>query len=283
MRQLCLQSLFYFLLIQISSINLFSQNHNAILWVFSNKAYIISNTSEIHDTLGHLSWLDSVSYNPYQQIILQSFDNQNWRQISYKNKLAWIKENEITTMKELIQGKHYDAYLQIPFSPTYIFRSHIAILDKNKNLITVLGDLSLDHGLWITPSKFLFQSNETIYLYSTINNQIQKIAFANDFLWNNELNKVIYINPYSFIDYDKDSTALSVNSINIDGTQRRELFNLQSRSIILGVADDDFTTICLILDGYNGTKCYSFLVTINDRVAKIFIDWSGKHINTIFQ
>ena len=270
----------YFLILIIISFTQkgVSQIKEHHMWIFSEKAYIISDTLINHDTITCLSWADSVSYYSKYKYDLASrvfFDSTWWFRVVYKNVTGLIKYQDVTLEKKFLKCGNYYAFFQSSYGDGLRWWSHIVILNSNNELKNDFQHIGFDEGYWINQECFLFCNTQWIYKYSLSLNSLVRLDTARKFIWNKDLNKIICI--YSSHSYP---IKVKINSINIDGTEKNNLFSFCYRIEQLGIDEDDDDFIEFKIDRYKGHRCYSFLVTFTEGIAKVYVDWKGHHLTT---
>ncbi|MGE0076375.1 MAG: hypothetical protein AB7S48_00795 [Bacteroidales bacterium] len=255
------------------------------LWIFSDKAYIISDTILKHDTIAVLNWSDSLKYikeiNAFFPTLFL-FNNSYWVKVIYNNKTSFVKYNDITLFKRIIKNAEYSVSAQVSYGDGLPQWRHFVILNKANMIIKEFKNTFLDEGKWLDNQTFLYCDYQQIYSYNIINDNVHIIDTGRKFLINSEIKKIIYLEDEHFYDNinNTDTCKIVLKSINYSGNEKNELFSIKSVNLKLGLDYDDFNYIDLKIDKFKNINCYSFWITRNNNEEQLFIDWNGNHLWT---
>lgn len=256
------------------------------LWVFSDKAYIISDTIAKHDTLAALSWCDSIKYkreaNSYFPTLFQ-FDNSSWLKVIFNNKTGWIKYNDITLIKRVIKNSDYFVSAQVSYGDGLPLWRKFVILNKSNKVVKEFKNTYLDEGKWQDNQTFLFCNYQNIFSYNIIKDTVHILGTARKFIINPEFKKIVYLEEKHYYDNInmKDTCEILLKSINYNGKAEKELYSIKSINLKLGLDYDDYYFIDLKMDKLENINCYSFWITRNNHQEQVFINWDGKLLKTL--
>jgi hypothetical protein len=264
------------------SIKMYSQETAITCWIFSEKAYVINDTTKIHDTIACLQWHDSVLYysSQDQRPNQKQLNDAWWIRIGYKNQKGWIKVQDLTDEGKTIEGERYKAYLQQPIQASERWYMNLAILDK-KNRLKKIFPLEFDNrGQWLSPNKYLFISKDGLILYNVRNDRVKILDSAQMYILNSKLGKIVYINERSYETNYKYRIEISLKSRTFRGGNKECLYKITDGSQLR--SGEEYFRCDLKIDKFMGVPCYSFRITKNlESNAQVFIDWKGKYLATI--
>jgi hypothetical protein len=275
------------------------QENCSKFWIYSEKAYLISDTTKNHDTIACLRWLDSICYFSYQNEwpSWKLFASDYWMPISYQNKKGWIKTSDFSSDRSIIKGDKYSAFFQETiFGQTLRTYINCVILDKNnkvkRNFIKLpftIGErnyikengyyFSFTDAKWINLNNFLFNCNGLLFLYTAKTDSVIRLDSSVQYIYNQTLNRLICLSYRSnYVDYVYQK-EITLKSMTLNGYRKEYLMKLHDNSIELGFEEAERIYYDFKIDKFNGRSCYSFRVTNRDESpARIFVDLKGQYL-----